>query len=270
MKIKVLDDKQIIHRFFRNNIGLFIYGIGDLDDFFWPDSLFYGLMDGNEVKAISLLYTGLSIPCLLALSENPEEKKHLADLMASIVEDLPDQFYAHISPGISSAISNFYQLEHQGRFYKMILKNKERIDKLNCGEGVNLGEKDIAEIEELYRSSYPENWFDRKMLDTQQYYGIRINRKLVSIAGVHVYSPKYKVAALGNITTHPKWRGQGWGSQVTAKLCQSLARTVEIIGLNVKTDNIPAVRCYQKLGFEIIAEYDEFMVKTIHGDKKIS
>ena len=55
------------------------------------------------------------------------------------------------------------------------------------------------------------------MLETGKYFGIRREGILVSVAGIHVYSPEYDVAALGNITTHPDFRGQGLGRKVTAR-----------------------------------------------------
>ncbi len=123
-----------------------------------------------------------------------------------------------------------------------------------------LTEKDIADILELYKISYPGNWFDERMLKTQKYFGIRQQNRLLSVAGIHVYSQKYNVAALGNICTHPDFRGKGWGRAATAKLCKSLLQEIEYIGLNVKADNKTAISLYEKLGFEIVSSYFEFMV----------
>ncbi|MBI4727464.1 GNAT family N-acetyltransferase [candidate division TA06 bacterium] len=124
---------------------------------------------------------------------------------------------------------------------------------------VRLDILDKQEILNFYSSSYPGNWFDIRMLETGQYFGIRDKGRLVSIAGIHVYSPAYKVAALGNIATKPEFRGKGLGTKVTAALCRNLLKMVNIIGLNVKADNTGAIRCYRKLGFEITGEYNEFM-----------
>jgi predicted GNAT family acetyltransferase len=99
------------------------------------------------------------------------------------------------------------------------------------------------------------------MLETGQYYGLWVRGELVSAAGVQVYSPKYRVAALGNIATHPAQRGRGYASLVTARLCQSLLETVTHIGLNVHRDNQAALACYRKLGFETVGKYDEWMVE---------
>jgi predicted GNAT family acetyltransferase len=98
------------------------------------------------------------------------------------------------------------------------------------------------------------------MLRTKQYFGLRLKNRLLSVAGIHVYSEKYKVAALGNIVTHPDYRGKGYSKAVTARLCQSLAEHVDNIGLNVKADNTAAISMYRKLGFEIVGTYFELMV----------
>jgi predicted GNAT family acetyltransferase len=100
------------------------------------------------------------------------------------------------------------------------------------------------------------------MLETNQFFGIRKGMRLISIAGIHVYSEEYRVAALGNITTHPLHRGKGYGTLVTARLCKSLLKNVDHIGLNVKADNRIAIVCYRKLGFEIIAPYGEFILEA--------
>ena len=120
--------------------------------------------------------------------------------------------------------------------------------------------KDINEIHNLYEISYPNNWFNERMLKTGQYFGIKQKNKLISIAGVHVYSERYRVAALGNITTHPEYRNKGFGKLVTAALCQSLVRNIDHIGLNVNVDNTGAITCYKNLGFEVVGSYEECLL----------
>jgi ribosomal protein S18 acetylase RimI-like enzyme len=71
----------------------------------------------------------------------------------------------------------------------------------------------------------------------------------------------YIESYLGNITTHPSCRNNGYGKSVTARLCQSLSERVDHIGLNVKANNTTAISLYEKLGFEIIASYGEFVVQ---------
>ncbi len=42
---------------------------------------------------------------------------------------------------------------------------------------------------------------------------------------------------------------------------KSLLSEIDHIGLNVKADNASAIRCYEKLGFEVIGSYGEFEVE---------
>jgi len=142
----------------------------------------------------------------------------------------------------------------------MALTDSSHLD-IDTSKAIALSVENTNELEQLYKLSYPGNWFEPQMLKTGCYYGIRHGDPLISVAGVHVYSKDYKVAALGNITTHPQWRGQGFGTIVCAKLCQVLLETVEHIGLNVKADNLSAIACYQKLGFTSIATYTGYLLE---------
>lgn len=260
MNYLCLHDKTDIENFLRKNVSLHIYSIGDLDDFFWPYTTWYGLKANEGISAIALMYIGHSFPTLLALS-NCNEIAAMKELITSIQHLLPNRFYAHLSPGLESALGATHDLESHGKHYKMaLIPRKPALEKDLTGV-IRLNKQELDAIQKLYDESYPDNWFDPRMLETGQFFG-RIEKKhLVSIAGVHVYSPQYKVAALGNITTHPEHRNKGYGANVTAALCQSLCEEGMHIGLNVKTCNDNAISCYRKIGFEIIAEYDEFMIQ---------
>lgn len=263
MKPISLHDKRVIETLLRKNIYLHIYSLGDLDDFFWPYTTWYGgeAADGQGLSALVLLYAGQSLPVVLALSE---QGLAMQELLRSLTNVLPARFYTHLSPGLETVLAESYRLAPHGAHYKMALGDRTRVqqwDGSDCAAVVRLGQADLDDVRELYRESYPENWFDPRMLDTGQYFGLRKGGDLVSVTGVHVYSEQYGVAALGNITTHPAHRNQGHGTRVVARLCRSLLETVEHIGLNVKADNAGAIACYEKLGFEVIASYGEFMVE---------
>jgi ribosomal protein S18 acetylase RimI-like enzyme len=252
MKVISLHNKDRIEALLRRNTYLYLYAIGDLDDFFWEQTTWYGLRDGEHLV---LLYTGATPPVLLALAE--EQLDQMRELLRLITPLLPRRFYAHLSEDLAIALSEEYRMSSHGMHYKMGLRKTELLNEVDTSEVKQLRELDVNDLEALYRVSYPGNWFDPRMLETGHYYGIRCGGALVSVAGVHVYSPSYKAAALGNVTTHPEWRRKGLGTKVTAKLCRSLLKTVDHIGLNVKADNIGALYCYEGLGFERIASYEE-------------
>ncbi len=257
METVYLQDKKIIESFLRRNTNLHIYSIGDLDDFFWPHTKWYALKINNKIQAVVLLYKGLALPALLALSENIDA---MQKLLQSIIPNLPKNFYSHLSPGLETLFKKNFKVEAHGEHYKMALNDKSPIFDFDCSQTIRLGCSDLEDILAFYKESYPENWFDPRMLETNMYFGLKLDNKLVSIAGIHVYSEKYKVAALGNITTHPSHRNNGYGTTVTARLCRELIEKVDNVGLNVKADNQSAISCYHKLGFKIIAPYGEFMI----------
>lgn len=258
LKAICLHDKKEIESFLRRNVYLHIYSIGDLDDFFWPYTTWYAWKESEEIRAIALLYSGRTLPVLLALSETSS----MQQLVQSILHLLPCRFHAHLSPGAENALKEKYKMKSHGKYHKMALNNKSLFYDVDCSQAVRLKSKDLDEILQLYKEGYPGNWFDTRMLQTKQYFGIRKENRLVSAAGIHVYSEKYKVAALGNIVTHPDYRGNGLGKSVTARLCQSLSEKIEHIGLNVKSDNEIAISMYKRLGFEIIGSYWEYTVES--------
>jgi ribosomal protein S18 acetylase RimI-like enzyme len=257
MGVIYLHDKSRIEAFLRRNVCLHIYSIGDLDDFFWPDTAWYGWEEDDEIQAIALLYKASAVPTLLALSE---QQDIMWELVRSIFPILPGQFYAHLSPEVAGAVERQCQIESCGKHYKMGFKNKTLLYDIDCSQVIRLTEDNLGDMLKLYEESYPGNWFNSRMLQTKQYFGLRQKNRLVSIAGVHVYSEKYKVAALGNIVTHSDYRGKGFGKAVVATLCKSLLEYVDSIGLNVKADNAAAIALYEKLGFEIVTSYYELMV----------
>jgi ribosomal protein S18 acetylase RimI-like enzyme len=257
METTPLYDKALIEAFLRRNTPLHLYGLGDLDERFWPWTSWYGLVADGQIRAIALLYRGLTTPTLLALAD--AELPELEELVRDLCARLPGRFYTHVSPGLAEVLRQRYQLEAHGLHDKMVLKDASRVAVAQTGGIVALTPQDAPRVMELYDRSYPGNWFEPQMLDTGQYFGLEEAGRLVSIAGVHVYSPTYRVAALGNIATDPDFRGRGYARAVTAALCHNLFRTVEQIGLNVKSDNEPAIACYRGLGFQRCAQYEEYL-----------
>jgi predicted GNAT family acetyltransferase len=149
----------------------------------------------------------------------------------------------------------------------MGLTDRERLGGVDTSEAVALSEADADDLQAFYAASYPGNWFVPRMLETGFYYGVRRGGSLVSVAGVHVVSQRYRVAALGNITTRPDVRGQGLATIATTRLCQELLRAgIDHVGLNVKADNRAAIACYERLGFSLVASYGEHMLELSERD----
>jgi GNAT superfamily N-acetyltransferase len=257
MKTVHLKDKNTIETFFRSNTFLHIYSLGDLDDFFWPDTTWHALTDEDAIQVIALIYTGGKLPCLHIHVGN-DKIAYAEKLLHYLIPTLPESFHAHLNLGLENILTERYTLRPRGKHYKMALVNKSLPSNVDTSQATGLSKSHLSEILNLFEKAYPGNFFEPRMLETKQYFGIRHSDELIGIAGVHVYSRKYRVAALGNVTTHPNYRRKGYGTIATAKVCQSSLTETDHIGLNVKADNIGAIKCYENLGFEIIDSYGEF------------
>ena len=205
-----------------------------------------------------MIYMSRTLPTLVGISQAAGGS--CDRLLGEIIPLLPELFYAHLSPGAEHAFSWTHVLESHGLHYKMALRDTACVRDIDCSAAAQLTVRDSVDLVRLYQESYPGNWFDLRALETGQYFGVRQDGRLVSVAGVHVYSERYAVAALGNIVTHPAYRRRGYARQVTARLCRSVLQKVEHVGLNVRANNDAAIACYTGLGFEIVAPYTEFTI----------
>lgn len=258
MKALCLHDKNQIAVFLQRNPALYLYMIGDLDDFFWPYTQWYGLQVDGELCEVALVYAGTSLPVLLALSENPSRT---GELLCGMLHLLPRRLYAHLSPGVLEALQDSYTAESHGEYLKMALVDQRRLAQNKSEQIVRLTSTDLEEIQAFYQAAYPNSWFDPRMLQTGHYFGVRQQGILASVAGVHVYSPSYGVAAIGNVATRPELRGQGLARVTLSKLIYSLLKQTPLIGLNVHAHNQSAIACYRSLGFESVAAYEEYMLE---------
>ncbi|MFG1843117.1 GNAT family N-acetyltransferase [Micromonospora sp. NPDC049175] len=251
MSVRAEHDRGVLARLLGRDPVLHAYQLGDLDDFFWPYTSWFRLDD-----QVVLLYHGGDLPTLLAFGA-PADRAALSVLLGQVAPVLPARLYAHLSPGLGDALAGSFRLTPGGRHHRMALTDAGRLGAV-APAGVVLGVADLPQVRELYARAYPGNWFDERMVRTGQYLGIRDGGALVAVAGVHVFSPAYGVAALGNVTTDPRWRGRGLGASVVAALCVRLLQSVEHVTLNVKADNVVAVRLYERVGFSRVADYDEW------------
>lgn len=257
-----LYDTASIERCLRRDEALHVYELGDLDDAYRPYTAWYGIGHEGRLTHVALLYSASVLPVLLAFTRLPLDG--MAALLDSLRGLLPCRWYAHLTPGLERMLSRDYSLASRGRFLKMALSDAAALDAIDTSGACTLGIDDRAELLAFYRASYPGNWLDPRMRGTGRYVGYRVCGALVAVAGVHVYSPLFRVAALGNIATHPDHRGKGLATMVTARLCRQLRDEVTTIGLNVSRENELAIRCYRRLGFVEVAPYGEFMATRRH------
>ncbi len=97
-------------------------------------------------------------------------------------------------------------------------------------------------------------------LTTDQLDGLRANPLFTAftaieagevVGHIELISTGPDSARMGRVLVDPAQRGRGLGEQlVRAFIAEAAARGIRTLGLFVFPDNIPAVRLYEKLGFE--------------------
>ena len=278
---RVTADLSAIEAFLRRSPYLHTYELGDLD----PREIGHTTwIAGDPVEAVVLVYRGLTTPTIIALADGDPAPLHA--LLAAHAHALPPRFYAHLTPGVEAALAPRYIARLLGHHLKMALvrpvadhaggANAGMTEAKTAGMDeatiearteatidepiVRLTPRDAAEAVAFYAESYPASYFEPVNLERGPYVAIRDARGFAAIAGVHVHSPALRVASLGNIATRPDARGRGHARRVTAALCRLLGAEVDVIGLNVRADNAPAIACYQAVGFDVRHAYDEWLV----------
>jgi ribosomal protein S18 acetylase RimI-like enzyme len=248
-------DRRAIASLLQRNPRSHVYELGDLDDAYWPDTRWLGWESDGELEQVVLLYTQPEVPVLLAIADAPAST--MADLLEAALPELPATLYVHATAPLLEPLGRRYRVDAAAPHLKLALGATGFVRRHSVPVEA-LGPDDLPAIMTLYEDAYPGTWFEPRQLATGRYVGIRQGGRLACVAGVHVYSPTWGVAALGNVATLPELRGRGLARGACAALCcLLLGDGIETIALNVRSDNEPAIRAYTRLGFERAAEYVE-------------
>jgi len=118
------------------------------------------------------------------------------------------------------------------------------------GEAIRLRGRDVNRINRLYSREDGSTSYTSRHIEEGVYYGVLAQGKLVSIAGTHVASPAEGVAVVGNVFTHPNYRGSGLATIATSAVTDHLLEECPLVVLTVETTNREAVHLYDRLGYQ--------------------
>jgi RimJ/RimL family protein N-acetyltransferase len=118
-------------------------------------------------------------------------------------------------------------------------------------EVMRLSGRDVAAINRLYSAEGSATSYPPSVIDEGIYYGGMWDGKLVAIAGTHVVAPEEGVAVVGNVFTHPRFRGRGLATLVTGAVTRHLLDMCPQVYLTVDSQNLPAIAAYRRLGYHV-------------------
>ncbi|MFC3563470.1 GNAT family N-acetyltransferase [Pedobacter jamesrossensis] len=121
----------------------------------------------------------------------------------------------------------------------------------------DLCETNVTEMTDLVNLTKPGP-FRIRTIDLGNYTGIFEDDKLVSMAG-HRFNPT-PYTEISAVCTHPDYLGKGYAYILLCEQVKRILNKSEIPFLHVRSDNIAAVKLYQKVGFEIRTEMIAYVI----------
>lgn len=223
--------------------------IADLTQLNTDCSVLIKIQDNRPVSLISY-YKDLPFCSVGYLADSTRDISELTSEMIRIHPELINKnIYGLFSNKTAGLINDcFHDVEAMAEL-QMILTNDDigdirfdteqyRLERLSAA--------DLVQISYLY-SLVPAMAWTPKALTYGPCYGVFYGDSLVSIAGVH-YATKWS-AEIGNIVTHPNHRRLNLAYACTKAVADALRGVTENIFLCVMSDNAPAIRLYEKMGF---------------------
>lgn len=240
-RIAELSDRAAIRRLLEPQRPYTAYALAQLDPRMFPSNTWY-------------LSAGPNGQALLVHSKSP-----MGNALFALGDATALDAALSLHPGPRFAFGSL-MLEHKAIVRKyflltrpqVMLRMTVRADSFQPVEATaqRLATPDIAAINRLYSAEGGPTAYRAEHLSDAVYYGIYEGRDLISIAGTHVVSAAERIAVVGNVFTHPRYRGRGLAKATTSAVTQNLLRDCELVALTVEEDNEPAVAVYSGLGYE--------------------
>ena len=224
------------------------YAIGDLEPSMFEQSTWAGAEKAGRLQALVLHFRGLKWPALFLMGET--------DGLRAILEHVlcPERVYFTCRAEQLAMTHDFYAWDEVIPMWRMVLQPARFRPVI--GDCVRLGPAHSNQLAELYAFGGGDA-FSPTQVQHGVFYGVLSDGQLVAAAGTHLVSPTYGVAAVGNVFTHPDYRGRGYGTVTTSAVVAELVELgMRDIVLNVSQDNAIAVHIYERLGF---ARYCPFL-----------
>lgn len=166
------------------------------------------------------------------------------------------QTYATCQPQHLDTLRRYFRLANQQPMIRMAV-TRERFEPVVDQPTAVLSGIDIRKVNALYGSEGGPSYYIPEHIDSGVYRGVVEEGRLVAIAGTHVVSRQEGVAVVGNVFTHPEYRGKGYATATTSAVTETLLKYCDHVVLTVDPNNTPAVAAYARLGYREVCQLVE-------------
>ena len=241
-------NKQNVTDSLKSDVIRHVFAFYDLQ--FDPErTTMYAAFENAKLKGYMLIYTALDFPSVvLECEKDPAER---------LIEYVPEnRFISHISPNLLPIIMRkFPDAKHYSENWMLIKRGQaksfesETVRKLCTEDDASRLATLLSTRED--RSQRPSKKY-MDLISKMPIYGVFVSDELVSYAGSFIQLPQ--VWMIGGVYTHPNHRSKGYATLATSAVTSEALKNAESAALFVRSDNCPAIRVYEKIGYKKIGE----------------
>lgn len=209
----------------------------------------HAAFDDDILLGYILLYTGTDVPSVIF-----ECGEEVAPKLIAYAPE--DHFVMHTSPNLLPITTSRFP---QGKPYVenwMVVTRKEANFFTSDHVRRLSGRGDAAALAKLIlsREDRPKRNLKRYVdwITKMPVYGLFKEDELVSYAGSFIQLPQ--IWMIGGVFTHPKNRNKGYSLLATSAVTREALKNAEKAALFVRSDNYPAIRVYDKIGYRKIGD----------------
>jgi len=242
------DNKQIVIDSLRSDVIKHVFAFYDIQHEPEQTTTYVAFEDG-KIKGYILIYAALDFPSVILECDE--------DLAEKLLNYAPENhFIMHTNPNLlSSVLQEFPDAKHYVENWMLVKKGQANFFKSANVRRLHT-EEDASRLALLLstREERPRGTVSRymDMIKKMPIYGVYANSQLVSYAGSFIQLSE--VWMIGGVYTHPDQRSRGYATLATSAVTEEALKNAEAAALFVRSDNYPAIKAYEKIGYKNIGK----------------
>jgi len=204
----------------------------------------------SDLDGYILTYAATDVPGIIMESDGTATAEQL-------IKYAPENhFVMHAPPNLMAVIQRrFPDAKYYIESWMLVRKGQAKLYKSDLVRRLHTND-DALQLAKLLstRKDRPERTVEKYMewLSKMKMYGAFIDGKLVSYSGSFLQIPQ--VWMIGGVYTHPDHRNKGYSTLATSAITEEALGNAEAAALFVRSDNYPAIKVYQKIGYRKTGE----------------
>ncbi len=243
-EIKLLGEpeREFVLARLRRNCPKYSHVIEDL--LRWPRRSRFYYIDGEG--ALSFLHVSghpaIRTPFLI-LDGEPEK----VDRLLRHVQPHPPFIVSETLAELADVVTGYYPQAEIFEAWRMTLTPRT-YRKTHRGVARQLTESDLPALEDFFGERAKKLRVPYWLRSANAFYGVFEGDQIVSLGSSMISLPD--IWTLVSVETRPEYRGRGFATEITSSLVERALQETDLVALSVVCTNAPAIRIYEKIGFE--------------------